>query len=108
MRMGFRICTETYKVRVLYPRNSGGLFENFGGKLTSLRLLKNFRILRTTRSSHVCLVEVYKIRVKILRSPRREFLPLRKYSLIDFETRFLHQNGRELELTWEGVLRKYL
>ena len=66
--MGFRqsdcICNETYNVQVLYPRNNRVQLERFGETLTGLRLLKNLRILRTTRSSHVCLVEVYKIRVR--------------------------------------------
>ena len=120
--MGFRksdcICNETYNVRVLYPRNARVQFEKFGEKLSNLRLLKNLRILRTTRSSHVCLVEVYKIQVLTRRNqqgeylPRgvyhKEFLPLQQYHLVDDETRFLHQNGQELNLTWEGALKKYL
>ena len=105
--MGFRltdrICTASYKVRVKLPRSWVPRYATFAGKLKELRLLKNFKLLRTTRSSFVCFVEVY----KILRSRRWDFLPLWKYSLIDFEIRYLHQNGQELEYTWERVLDRH-
>ena len=65
----------------------------------------------------MCFVEVYKIRVLTRRNQQGEYLPrgvyheatlpLQQYHLIDGETRFLHQNGKELKLTWEGALQRY-
>ena len=119
--MGWResdhICTETYNVRVLYPRNSRTQLERFKEKLTSLRLLKNLTVLRTTRTSYVCFVEVYKIRARTRRNQQGEYLPrgvsreailpLNQYQLIDNETHALHQNGKELNFTWEEAIKKY-
>ena len=112
-----RICTETYNVRVLYPRNNRVQFARFKETLTHLRLLKNLKVLRTTRSSHVCFVEVYKIRTQTRHNQKGEYLPrgvyheailpLKQYHLIDSDTRDLHQNGKELKFTWEEALKKY-
>ena len=112
-----RICNETYNVRVLYPRNNRVQLERFEKKLTSLRLLKNLKILRMTRTSYVCFVEVYKIRALTRRNQQGEYLPrgvyheailpLKQYQLIDSETHALHQNGKELNLTWEEAFKKY-
>ena len=104
-------------MRVLYPRNNKIQLERFKEKLTSLRLLKNLKLLRTTRTSHVCFVEVYKIRARTRRNQQGEslpqgvyheaILPLNQYQLIDNETHALHQNGKELNFTWEDAIKKY-
>ena len=104
-------------MRVLYPRNNRVQLAKFKETLTHLRLLKNLKVLRTTRSSHVCFVEVYKIRAQTRHNQNGEYLPrgvyheailpLKQYHLIDSETRVLHQNGKELKFTWEEALKKY-